>query len=337
MYRFKTVLILFCLLFALIVIAQAGEIKETFKEVKEIKIKTVSGDCIIEKGTSSEVTVVVNYTYDDEDFEAELQQRGDRLYLTENFSRGSFRGESTWRITAPEKTNIDFSTASGNFEVSDLMSTVEASTASGNVLLRNLTGDFQINTASGEIDAAKLEGNVHLNTASGDVAVAGLSGESKLNTASGRIDASDAKGELKLNTASGEIRLTNASGEFDVNTASGDIDAEGITLEAVSSFNAASGDVDVTLAVSPAHDLSVSTASGDAMLNFNSQPIKGLVKMTAKVRRGSIGAPFDFDTEDIHYRGGDDDEYVTKTAKRGSDTPVIEVSTASGRAVLREK
>lgn len=333
MHRLKTALCLF----ALIVGARAGEIKKTFKDVKEIKIQTVSGDCIIEKGTSSEVTVVVNYTYDDEDFEAELQQRGDRLYLTENFGRGSFRGESTWRITAPEKTNIDFSTASGNFEVSDLMSTVEASTASGNIRLRNLTGETHVSTASGEIDAAKLDGNVHLNTASGDVAVAGLSGESKLNTASGRIDANDAKGEIKLNTASGGIRLTNASGEFDVNTASGDITADGITLEEVSSFNAASGDVELTLAKSPTHDLSVSTASGDAILNFNNQPIKGLVKMTAKVRRGSISAPFEFDSEDVHYRGGDDDEYVTKTAKRGSETPLIEVSTASGRAVLREK
>jgi len=336
MYRLRTIIILVCLV-ALIVGAQAGEINQTFKDVKEIKIKSVSGNCIIEKGTSSEVTVVVTYTYDDEDFEAELQQRGDRLYLTENFGRGSFRGESTWRVTAPEKTNVDFSTASGNLEVSDLMSTVEASTASGNIRLRNLNGETEISTASGEIDAAKLDGKVHISTASGDVAIVGLSGDSKLNTASGRIEASDAKGQLKLNTASGRIRLTNARGELDVNTASGDITADGITLEAVSSFNAASGDVEVTLAQTPAHDLSVSTASGDAILNFNNQPIKGLVKMTAKVRRGSISAPFEFDTEDVHYRGGDDDEYVTKTAKRGNETPVIEVSTASGRAVLRER
>lgn len=65
--------------------------------------------------------------------------------------------------------------------------------------------------------------------------------------------------------------------------------------------------------------------------------VKGLIKMTAKMRRGSISAPFEFDTEDIHYRGGDDDEYVTKTAKRGGDSPLIEISTASGRAVLRAK
>jgi DUF4097 and DUF4098 domain-containing protein YvlB len=337
MHRAKTSLALLCF-FWLAISLRAGEIKETFKDVKEIKIKTVSGDCIIEKGTSSEVTVVVNYTYEDEDFEPELQQRGDRLHLTENFGRGSFRGDSIWRITAPEKTNIDFSTASGNIEVSDLSSTVEASTASGNLRLRNLNGEAQVSTASGEIDATKLVGKINVSTASGDVTIAGFSGQSKLNTASGSITASEVKGELKLNTASGRIRLTNASGELDVNTASGDINAEGITLEQVSSFNAASGDVDVTLAASPMHDLSVSTASGDATLNFNNQAIKGLVKMTAKVRRGSISAPFEFDSEDIHYRGGDDDEYVTKTAKRGgADTPLIEISTASGRAALRER
>ncbi len=339
MHHFKSFLFLFSFLM-LSVRAQAGEIKETFKDVKEIKIKTVSGDCIIEKGASSEVTVVVNYTYDDEDFEAELLQRGDRLYLTENFGRSRFgrrSGESIWRITAPEKTNIDFSTASGDLDVSDLLSSVEASTASGDVRLRHLNGEISVSTASGEIDAAELDGRIHISTASGDVTVAGFSGESKLSTASGRIDASDAQGQLKLNTASGRIRLTNASGELDVNAASGDITAESVTLEAASSFNAASGDVEVTLTASPAHDLSVSTASGDAILNFNNQPIKGLIKMTAKMRRGSITAPFEFDTEDIHYRGGDDDEYVTKTTKRGGDSPLIEISTASGRAVLRAK
>lgn len=340
MYRLKAALFLFGFLM-LGVSVQAGEINETFKDVKEIKIKTVSGDCIIEKGTSSEVSVVVTYTYNDEDFEAELQQRGDRLYLTENFGggrfgRGRFSGQSTWRITAPAETAIDFSTASGDLNVSDLLSSVEASAASGDVRLRNLNGEISVSTASGEIDVANLDGKIYISTASGDVTITAISGESKLSTASGRIEASDAKGELKLNTASGRIRLNNASGELDVNTASGDITAEGITLEATSSFNAASGDVEITLAKSPAHDLLVSTASGDAVLNFNNQPIKGLIKMTAKMRRGSIRAPFEFDTEDIHYRG-DDDEYVTKTAKRGSDTPLIEISTATGQAVLRER
>ena len=70
------------LIFSLFVHASAiqnGKIKQTFKNVKTIKIKTVSGDCIIKKGDGEEVKVVLTYTYDDSDFEPELEQRGDHL------------------------------------------------------------------------------------------------------------------------------------------------------------------------------------------------------------------------------------------------------------------
>jgi hypothetical protein len=41
-----------------------GKIEKSFKNVKEVKIKTVSGDCIIKKGSNDEVVVVLTYSYD---------------------------------------------------------------------------------------------------------------------------------------------------------------------------------------------------------------------------------------------------------------------------------
>ncbi len=117
-------------------------------------------------------------------------------------------------------------------------------------------------------------------------------------------------------------------------TASGDIDARGIDIKDRSEFSAASGDVEVILTKSPQFDLKLSSASGDAVLNFNKNPIKGFIKMTAKTRRGDIRAPFEFDNEEVYYKW--DDEYVTKTATKGSDRPKIEISTSSGRAELLE-
>jgi DUF4097 and DUF4098 domain-containing protein YvlB len=326
------------LLFSLFAHASAiekGEIKQTFKNVKMIKIKTVSGDCIIKKGDGEEVKVVVTYTYDDSDFEPELEQRGDRLILTENFRGRTTRGKSTWSLTVPEKTNIDFSTASGNLEVNDLKSTVEASTASGNVDLTNLTGEVQVSTASGDVEAKGLQGQVKFSTASGDVDFSGLTGEIKISTASGRINGNNMEGEIKLSTASGKIDVFTAAGGFEVSAASGNIELNEIVLKAESSFSAASGDVEVTLGESPAYDLEVSTASGDAVLNFNNHPIKGLVKMTAKANRGRIKAPFEFDDEEYYFKWNN--EYVTKTVKKVSDRPRIEIRTASGKAVLLEK
>jgi len=316
-------------------LVQAGEIKKTFQGVKEVRIKTVSGNCVIEKGSSPEVAVTLTYSYDDEDYEPELEQRGDRLLLTEQFFGRHVTGKSTWRLTAPEKIAITFSTASGDFEAADLTSLLKANTASGNVRLRNLKGEFDINTASGEIDAQKLEGRIEMNTASGDITLASVSTELDINTASGRIDAQDLKGKVKINSASGNISISTASGEFEINAASGDIAARGVIIEQASILKAASGDVEVTLGKNLSNDLSLHSASGDAVLNFNNHPVVGFIKMTAKVRSGSIRAPFEFDEEDTYYRG--DDEYVTKTVKKGSDTPIIEIRTASGDAVLLEK
>ena len=313
-----------------------GEIKKTFKNVKEVKIKTVSGNCIIKKGDNDEVKVVLTYTYRDFEFEPEFEQRGNRLILVERFSsHRNSHGSSTWRLTVPEKTNIDFSTASGDLEVEDLKSLIEAETASGNVQLMNMTGEFDISTASGDVDAKSLQGKINFSTASGDVDLSEISGDLRISTASGRITATNVEGEIKLSTASGNVDLSSSSGEFDIGTASGEVDANGIVIEGKSSFGAASGDIDVSLSKSADHDLKISTASGDAMLNFNDNPIRGFIKMTAKAKRGRIKAPFKFDDEEYYSKW--DDEYVTKSVTKGSDNPSIEISTASGKAALLEK
>lgn len=313
---------------------QEKEIKKNFKGIKEIRIKTVSGNCFIEKGEKDEVTVTVTYTYDESDFEPELEQMGDRLDLTERFRGHTRSGTSTWRLTVPEETDIDFSTASGDLDVSDLKSTIEASTASGNVRLSNLAGNVEISTASGEVEVRGLQGDGEISTASGDVDLSGVAGKSEVSTASGRIRAENLQKDIKLSTASGSVDLSSSSGDFEVSTASGDLDATEIVIEMRSSFSAASGDVDVALASSPNGDVKLSSASGDAVLNFKDNPINGFVKMSARANRGRIEAPFEFDHEEVYYEG--DQEYVTKTAKKGSDHPRIEISTASGKAVLRK-
>lgn len=315
---------------------QDGKVEKTFRGVDEIRIKTVSGNCIVEKGQRDQVRVVLTYTYDDYDFEPEFEQRGDRLLLNERFTwRRNSRGTSTWRLTVPEKTAIDFSTASGDFEAADLNSSIEASTASGDVDIRSTTGEFQVSTASGNIQADDLQGLIKASTASGDVRLSRFAGETKISTASGGVRSSNLDGEIKLSTASGNIILSRSSGTFEVSTASGDVEADDIVLKAGSSFSAASGDVEVSLGESSSYDLEVSSASGNALLNFNGNRIRGFIKMTAKARRGRISAPFNFDDEEYYWKW--DDEYVTKTVRKGSDNPRIDISTASGKASLVER
>ena len=314
--------------------ANAGEIKKSFTNVDEVKIKTVSGNCVIEKGNGSRVEVVVKYTYDDEDYQPEFKQRGSRLVLSEDFLSRHTSGKSTWFLKVPETTDISFSTSSGDLEINDLKSEIDIETASGNVIINNIHGKMDVRTASGAITASGVRGTIELGTASGAVTLSKASGEIEIGTASGVIKVSDIAGTIELGTASGEIQIDKASGAFEVGAASGDIAAAGITLRETSEFEAASGDVEVKLAKSPQHNLKISSASGDAIVNFNGNAIVGFIEMTAKARRGKIKAPSEFDREQVRSKW--DSEYVTKTVQRGKGGPTIEISTASGLAVLRE-
>lgn len=319
-------------------LASAQEISKSFQNVKSVKIKTVSGECVIQKGSSNEVKVVVTHTYSEGEFEPEIEQRGSRLYLTEKFRsrswRDNYRGTSKWSVTVPADVLVEFSTASGDLEASDLKNEIEASTASGNVILKNIGGNVKASTASGDIELVDSDGEVKCSTASGAIEWTNVSGYSKASTASGTIRADGVKGEFSMSTASGGIRAKNLSGDMQLSTASGNVDASEVTIAARSSFSAASGDVEVALAKTPEHDLKVTSASGDAILNFGGNEIKGFIEMAARADRGRIRAPFKFDKEETVWRH--DQEYMVKTVQKGSGGPMIEVRTASGAAEIKQ-
>ena len=175
---------------------------------------------------------------------------------------------------------------------------------------------------------------IKFSTASGNIAVENLSGEFDFNTASGDIELIDCKGEFDLNSASGDVTLENCTGDFRVGTASGDIRSSGTLMEYSSNFSTASGDVEVELAKTPEVDMSISTASGRAELNYDGNPIKGYFELVARADRGRIVAPFDFDAENRFRRHGE--RYVAKTYLAETDDPQITLETASGRVTLRE-
>jgi len=275
------------------------EITKTFDRKESIDMRFVSGNCQLKKGTSNKIEVHLVYHIDPpEAFEPVFQEKGDELVLKERF-HGSSSGSSTWTLTVPDGIEIQFKSASGDFEVADLKCEIKVNTASGDVSIENSDGEFRVNTASGDVTVE------------------------------------NSKGEFDINTASGEIDVTSSSGEYSLNTASGDIDGKEVLVEEESSFSAASGDVYIELATSSAYDLKLSSASGDAILNFNGNPIQGYFEFTAKVRSGRIKSPFKFDNEEEFYRN--DQLYVRKSVTKGEDTPIIRISTASGKAELREK
>ncbi len=294
------------------------DVNREFPAKSSVKINTISGNCIIKRGNSDKILVEIDATYRPRDnFEPAIEEDGDRLIISEEMY-GSTHGECTWTITVPEKTKISFSTASGNFEAADLDSRISVNTASGNITVDNCKGELKGSTASGEVSLKGLSGDIQATTASGDVSLENLSGIIEVSAASGNIKARALKGELNLSVASGNIT------------------ASEIYPEEACDFGTASGDVSVILAGGPKDDLKVSSASGNAVLDYNGMPMKGHFKLTACVdpHPGRIKAPFKFDKEEEFTRG--DQDYVTKSFTKDNRSPEITIETSSGDAVLEE-
>lgn len=292
------------------------DIHKTFKGKRLIRIRTVSGDCIIKKGESNKILVdLVSSVQPKEAFEPEFKEIGDVLKLRERWY-GSSSGDVTWTLTVPPKTEIEFSTASGDLSIEGMNSSIEAKTASGDIIVEGSEGEFDFNTASGEITIEDTQG------------------EFDLSTASGEIEADNIQGYIEMSTASGDIDVADSKGTFELSCASGDIDASNILIEAESSFSTASGKVYVTPANSPEYDLELSSASGRVTLDYNGNPIKGYFEFTARKDRGKITSPIKFDNEEEFERN--EYIYVRKSFTKRGSTPKIYIKTASGRATLKK-
>lgn len=276
----------------------AGEQKvvdKSFKACDLVKIKVVSGDCIVKKGKSSGIDVHLTYTYPEDKYTPIMEVEGDTLILKEEFAKNkNIKGKSSWTVTVPGKTNIEGKTASGDFTLSGLKSDVEVKVASG---------DIKIEDAEGNITAS---------------------------AASGEITLTDSNGKIKLNTASGDIQAGNCAGVIDANCASGDIGMSGIVFKGESSVKAVSGDVEVKLAKTCEYDLDLSTVSGDIILDYNGNSIKGHFKFSGQ--KGNIKSAVPLEGKEDSGCSPFTKRYFTK----GGNSPQVKLKTISGNLALKK-
>ena len=293
------------------------EISKTFDGKKRVIIETVSGDCLIKAGSSNQIEVNVVYSYRGDDcYDPIIRETTNAIRIGEDFYCNT-RGDSKWTVTVPSDTKVRFSSASGNLTIEGRLSDITAETASGDIDIRDFDGELRIETASGDVDIEES------------------TGELKVNTASGEITAANVSGLILFDAASGDVEIVRSEGTFEVATASGDVNARQVVLDGISDFSTASGEAYVALGKAAEYDLTVSSASGDAIVNYAGNEPVGYFEFIAQARRGDIEAPYDFDEEEEfrQYR----QKYVRKVFTRGGDDPRIEISTASGEAVLRLK
>ena len=290
------------------------ETSSTFPAKKAVEMSITSGDCIIKAGATDKITVDLEAKVEPPDaFKPEIFERGERLIIKERWS-GSSRGTVVWTITVPAKTDI------------------EVESASGDIALEGITAAIEISAASGDVTVEKCQGDAEIETASGDITLTDCEGDFEVSAASGNINGSKIKGVIELTSASGDIDLKDSQGTFEVETASGDIQTARLELLAESEFSTASGEIELVLAGTPEKPLSLSTASGDIILDYNGHPMKGRYELTTRKHRGKIEAPVSFDKEETVDEHGE--EYVKKIYTVSGNEPLITLETVSGDITL---
>jgi len=269
------------------------EINNTFKAKDMVDITTVSGDCIIKKGSNDEIRVQVVYSFPVDKYKPVLIEEGDTLILKEKFNKtdnGDFDidGSSTWTIYVPAKTKIDFSSASGSLEIGSVANSITAKMASGDVNMTECSGKIELKTASGDINVI------------------------------------NSTGDLVIKSASGDININQIKGVLNFKTASGDIKAKGVELTGASEFHTASGDVNLTLAKTAAYDIDMAVVSGDISLDYNGHPVKG--SFTFKGMKDNINSDVAFDDKEESGHS----PFISRSFQKDGATPKISLKAVSG-------
>lgn len=305
-------------------------IEKTFQAKKVVKISTITADCSIVKGQGGEIKVLMEHVGQEKFFKPIIEEDGDTLLLREKIPASD---SSHWKLTVPDNTEIDFTSANGNFSVKGLKSDISATTASGEISAFGCQGNLVIKNASGEVRVEDHSGEADIKAVAGDILAKKITGTIRIKTLSGDIEAENLEGSIDLKVTSGDVEVEKAAGKLEASCVSGDIELSDTVITGESSFKVVSGDIYIKLAKTPVHDLILSSASGNAVLNYNGNPIKGHFEFRARADIGKIVSPINFDKEEETYEYGK--KYFIKSFKKGT-SPKIIIKTATGKAVLEE-
>ncbi|WP_176723345.1 DUF4097 family beta strand repeat-containing protein [Roseivirga misakiensis] len=322
MQKLKPTILVLTFLFMTTLAFGQETIEKSYTGVKTIRLTTASGNGTIKKSNTNEVKVHLRYTYDDDIYEPIFEQNGDRLYIEEDFKRSRWsRGYAEWTLEIPDGLELDFKTGSGNIEIDGIAVELKVSTGSGNIEVESVTGNMRTSTGSGNITLSEIDGDMNASTGSGSIRLRSIKGEARFSTGSGNVKGDGVEGEFSMSTGSGNIDIANA------------------ILTGRSNFSTGSGRTELSLGAELEYDLSLSTGSGDAVLDFDGQKIAGEFVMRAS-DKSDIRAPFKFDEEYEDDRGGYNrrgrNRGYVKEAKVGNKDVLVKISSGSGRAVVRK-
>jgi hypothetical protein len=295
---------------------KAKVIEKTFERAESLKIETVLGDCVIKTHSGGSIEIRVEYTYDDDQFEAKFKERNGTLLVREDIDGKNVRGESEWLIVVPEGIDIEFESATGGLKASGLSGELEADSGTGSIVISDFNGELDANSGTGKIMLSGSEGEFKLNSGTGDVIV------------------ENAKGSFDASSGTGSVEIARASGDFEASSGTGDVEASGLSLKDFGEFSSGTGNAKIDLPEGGEYELEVSSGTGTATVECKGADLDAYVQMSARKHDGRISSSYDFEDEEEYYR--DDEKYVRKWFTKGDGSRKIEIRTGTGRAKIRK-
>jgi hypothetical protein len=116
-----------------------------------------------------------------------------------------------YRVTVPEKFNVDVETSGGPIDLTRLKGEVKAHTSGGPIRIMEVAGEVNATTSGGPISIERNLGRVRAHTSGGGIEIREATGAIDASTSGGGVDASllgQPKEEFRLYTSGGSINLS---------------------------------------------------------------------------------------------------------------------------------
>jgi DUF4097 and DUF4098 domain-containing protein YvlB len=206
---------------------------ETFEtpEPPSLRLNLPSGSINVYTSDTAETRIELSGPNEDD---ARIEYRRNEIVVEiewkKLFGRANFVRDHRLEIYAPNGSQIDAHTASGDVEGRGNFGEVSIDSASGDVRLDRVEGRFEANTASGDIQVEFVGEALRVNSASGDIELGEVESDAKIRTASGDVEIrSAAKGRIDITSASGDVQIGIRRGSsvyIDASSMSGDMTSE---------------------------------------------------------------------------------------------------------------
>jgi DUF4097 and DUF4098 domain-containing protein YvlB len=226
----------------------AKEYKEDFTHTFQVEkgttviLKNGDGYVNVRSWDKNEIKVDVFYHInskssrdeDDNTFDVEFRQNGDRVYIVGHERRRSAFGffsiqyiDYRYEISVPSYLAFDIDSDDGDLNLENITGDIHIKADDGDIALKDISNAFtEIKTKDGDVNIKGLKGELSIKADDGTVTLENIDvSDGEVSASDGRIRIRDSKGNFFVDSDDGDISLINIAGEkLEAKTQDGDID-----------------------------------------------------------------------------------------------------------------